>query len=130
MVTVNEKVGRGLVCVGEHWSKNGAIDAVWLLPYSVSYTYLRRQLTASLLPHHQTSFSCVDGPQASHAASWPVHSCRLLIAFRISSRVTLSIALEMRCLSVSPTPIGLTPGLLSRVIRRHAVRADIPCGST
>ena len=27
MVTVNEKVGRGLVCVGEHWSKNGAIDA-------------------------------------------------------------------------------------------------------
>ena len=71
--------------------------------------------------------SCVHARACSFART---HSCRLPTAYRISSRVTLSIALEMRFLSVSPTPIGLTPGRLSRAMRRHAVREDIPCGST
>ena len=40
------------------------------------------------------------------------------------------IAFPMVLLAVSPTPMGRTPGLLSSVIRRHAVRGAIPCGST
>ena len=62
---------------------------------------------------------------ASHAASCPAYSCLLPTAFRISSCVTLRMALEIRRLSVSPTPIGLTPGHLSRAMRRQVVRAEI-----
>ena len=62
---------------------------------------------------------------ASHAASCAAHSCMLLTVFRISSRVTLRMALEMRRLRVSPTP-----GRLSRAMRRQDVRAEIPFGST
>ena len=67
---------------------------------------------------------------ASHAASCPTHSCLLPTTFRMSSRVTQRMALEMRRLSTSTTPIGLTPGHLSRAMRQQAVRAEIPIGST
>ena len=40
------------------------------------------------------------------------------------------MALPIIRLAVSPTPIGLTPGHLSRAIRRQATRAETPLGST
>ena len=39
------------------------------------------------------------------------------------------ISLEMRCLSISPMPIGLTPGSFSNAIKRHAIKASLPWGS-
>ena len=41
-----------------------------------------------------------------------------------------AIALPMIRLAVSPTPMGLTPGHLSRAMSRQATKADSPPGST
>ena len=46
------------------------------------------------------------------------------------SLMTVAIAFPMMHLATSPTPIGLTPGHLSRAISRLATKADIPLGST
>ena len=46
------------------------------------------------------------------------------------SLMTVAIAFPMMHLATSPTPIGLTPGHLSRTISRLATKADIPLGST
>ena len=40
------------------------------------------------------------------------------------------MALEIRCLNVSPTPIGRTPGSLSKAIKQQSVKDSIPYGST
>ena len=48
----------------------------------------------------------------------------------MSSLIALAIALPRMRLSVSPIPIGLTPGHLSRATRRQATNADRLCGST
>ena len=42
----------------------------------------------------------------------------------------VKMALEIILLAVSHTPMGLTPGHLSRVISLHASRAEILLGST
>ena len=52
------------------------------------------------------------------------------VNLNISSDVTWSAALAITLLRTSPTPIGLTPGDLSRKIRRHASKLAMPCGST
>ena len=44
--------------------------------------------------------------------------------------VIVKMALEIILLAVSHTPMGLTPGHLSRAISLHASRAEIPLGST
>ena len=42
----------------------------------------------------------------------------------------VNIALEIILRQTSPMPIGLTPGCLSRAIKREAVKADKPDGCT
>ena len=48
----------------------------------------------------------------------------------MSTLIALTIALPMMRLRVSPIPIGLTPGHLSRATRRQATNADRLWGST
>ena len=48
----------------------------------------------------------------------------------MSSLMALAMVLPIIRLAVSPTPIGLTPGHLSRAMRRQATRAETPLGST
>ena len=80
--------------------------------------------TASTLSSSKTPF--IANIPASHAASCPTQSCEHPATFWMSFRVTLRIALEMSHRNVSPIPTGLTPGHLSRAIKRQAVKADIP----
>ena len=48
----------------------------------------------------------------------------------MSLLVTDRVALAMMRRGVSPMPIGLTPGFLSRAMRRQANRGDVHLGST
>ena len=48
----------------------------------------------------------------------------------MSSLMALAMVLPIIRLAVSPTPIGLTPGYLSRAMRRQATRAETQLGST
>ena len=52
------------------------------------------------------------------------------MAFWISSPMVVRIAFPMMRLAVSPMPIGLTPGHLSRDINRQVTNADSLFGST
>ena len=93
-------------------------------------TFLRAvSLLSELNAFEASTISITSVPSSSNrfliawipaCCSCPARSCLLPTAFRISSRATLRMALEMRCLSVSPTPIGLTLGHLSRAIRHQA----------
>ena len=68
---------------------------------------------ATLLPH-----SC------------PAHSCMYPVARCISSLSIPRTAFPIILLTTSPTPIGRTPGFLSRAISLQAVKEDRPSGST
>ena len=48
----------------------------------------------------------------------------------MSSPTTFSIVFAIILLATSPMPIGLTPGFLSRGMRRHATKAVSPSGFT
>ena len=48
----------------------------------------------------------------------------------MSSLMEAAIALPTIRRDISPTPIGLTPGCLSRAMSRQATKADSPLGST
>ena len=67
---------------------------------------------------------------ASLPASCPAQSWRVPAASSTSSLMTERMALLMILLDVSPTPIGLIPGHLSRAIKRLAVSGASPSGST
>ena len=67
---------------------------------------------------------------ASIPASCPTHTCNGPVADCISSMVTFKIAFAIILRGTSPIPIGLTPGFLFRVMRRHATKTSIPSGLT
>ena len=48
----------------------------------------------------------------------------------MSSVTVVAMALPMILLTVSPMPMGRTPGHLSKAMSRHATKADRPLGST
>ena len=56
----------------------------------------------------------------SQPARCPAHTCKAPVASWTSSRVTTEMALPMILLIVSPMPMGLTPGHLSRAINLQA----------
>ena len=60
----------------------------------------------------------------------PVAVWRGPAVFCISSFSVQAIVLPMVQHSISPTPIGLTPGVLLRTNRQHATKASIDLGST
>ena len=60
----------------------------------------------------------------------PPQSCRHLDAFWTSVFTTDSTALAMIRLAVSPMPMGRTPGVLSRAMRRQASSGEMDFGST
>ena len=61
---------------------------------------------------------------ASHPPGRPAQSCKLPALSMISGFTTETIAFPTICLRISPTPIGLTPGFLSRDIKRQAMYAS------
>ena len=73
-----------------------------------------------------SSSSRMACPEASHSASCPAHSWSGPATAWISSFKVVRMALLMMLRAVSPIPMGLTPGHLSRAIRRQAVKAVRP----
>ena len=67
---------------------------------------------------------------ASQPAKCPVHTCNGPAAAWMSSLIAVEIALPMIRRTVSPIPIGRTPGHLSRAMRWQATKEDSPSGST
>ena len=59
----------------------------------------------------------------------PPHSWKHPEASWTSALTTDSTALAMICCAMSPMPMGRTPGLLSRAMRRQASRGEIDFGS-
>ena len=53
-----------------------------------------------------------------------------LYSLRKEPPMDVAIAFPITHCAVSPTPIGHTPGHLSRAINQQATREDIPLGST
>lgn len=58
---------------------------------------------------------------ASHPLPWSAQSCKFPTQLIISDLMTDSVAFPKILCSTSPTPIGLTPGVLSNGINRQAV---------
>ena len=84
--------------------------------------------TASVsLPRKVSLITCMA---ASIPAIWPAQSCKDPVASCRSHLVTVGMALEIILQAVSHTPMGLTPGYLSRAISLHASRAERPRGLT
>ena len=67
---------------------------------------------------------------ASHPDMCPAHTWRGPAESWMSSVMVAAIAFPMILRTVSPIPMGRTPGHLSRAISLHAKNADNPCGST
>ena len=67
---------------------------------------------------------------AWHQFSWPAQSCNAPATSWTSSLMTEEMALLMIRRTVSPTPIGLMPGHLSKAINLLATKASMPLGST
>ena len=65
----------------------------------------------------------------STPAIWPTHSWVVLAESSTSSFMAEITALAMMQQAVSLIPMGLTPGFLSRAIRRHASKGAIHFGS-
>ena len=67
---------------------------------------------------------------ASQPDICPAHTWSGPAASWMSLLMTAAIAFPMIRRTVSPTPIGLTPGHLSKAMSRQATKADSPLGST
>ena len=67
---------------------------------------------------------------ASVPPIWPAQSWTDPAVFCTSVLMTLRMAFAMMRLAVSQMPIGRTPGFLSKATSLHAIRADMPRGST
>ena len=74
--------------------------------------------------------SLTECAAASQPAICPAHICKPPAVSRISSLTTTSAALAIILRAMSPMPIGLTPGHLSRAIKRFASKGATPLGST
>ena len=67
---------------------------------------------------------------ASQPAGWPAHNCKGPAAYNTSFQITHKTVLERSRLQTSQTPMGVTPGCLSKAIRQQAVKAERLAGST
>ena len=73
--------------------------------------------------------SLIEWTAASQPARWPAHNWRQPEASMTSCFTTRKTALAMIRLEVSPMPMGLTPGFLSRAIKRQFKRGCKASGS-
>ena len=62
---------------------------------------------------------------ASQPPSWPAHSWVVPTACKMLGLMADSVTLPMILLRTSATPIGRTPGFLSRAMSLQAVKADM-----
>ena len=84
--------------------------------------------TPSLSSLLKTSFMAWIVTSLTH--SYPAHSCMYPVARCTSSLSSPRTAFSITLLTTSPTPIGYTPGFLSRAISLQAVKENRPLGST